>query len=60
MEFLESQHGPSSALDGPMVLLHEVVQVFRLPLLDFHAAVGDHAVYCRRIGTVRISPHRDR
>jgi hypothetical protein len=37
-EILEAHHGPGSAFDSPMILLHDVVQILDLPDLDGHFA----------------------
>ena len=55
VEVFESEHGLSSSLDGAVILLDEVVQVFRLTQFDFHATVGDHTMHGGRIGTAFVN-----
>ena len=51
---LESEHGSHDAFDRPMVLLDEVVEVFRLTHLDVYAAVSTHVEDRRRVGATLV------
>jgi len=48
---LESEHRSHDALDGPVVLLHDVVQVFALTQFDVRARVILDALDSRSVGT---------
>ena len=51
---LESQHGAHDALDGPVVLLDEVVEVLELTHLDVRAGIGLNALDGRRVGAALV------
>jgi hypothetical protein len=51
VEFLEPQHRPGSALDRPVALFDEVVQVLGLAQLDGQATVSDQALHGGRVRT---------
>jgi hypothetical protein len=50
VEGLETEHGSGSLLDGPVILLDEIVEVLRLAKLDRQLAAGGHAVHGRGVG----------
>jgi hypothetical protein len=51
---LETQHWPSKALDGTMVLLDNVIQVFALTQLNVSLMVGVIAIDCCIVGTALV------
>ena len=51
---LESQHGSHDALDGPVVLLDDVVEVLDLTHLDVRAGIGLNALDGRRVGAALV------
>jgi hypothetical protein len=58
VEILKPEHRPGPAFDGPMVLLHDVVQVLDLTNLDGHLALGIHRVKRGQIGAALVDGHR--
>jgi len=51
---LEPEHGPHDSLDGPVILLDEVVEVLRLTHLDVGARVGADALDGCRVGAALV------
>lgn len=47
-------HWPHDALDGPMVLLHNVVEVFSLPQLDVRTRIVLDALCRSRVGVALV------
>src|ERR1700710_357648 len=58
VKVLEPEHRSSATFDGPMVLLHHVVQILDLPNLDGRLALGVHRMKRRQIGTAFVDGHR--
>jgi hypothetical protein len=58
VEILKPEHRPGPAFDGPMVLLHDVVQVLDLTNLDGHLALGIHRVKRGQIGAALVDGYR--
>jgi len=54
VERFEAQHRPHDPLDGPVVLLDEVVDVLRLAQPDVRTGVGAQALGGRRIGAALV------
>lgn len=50
----ESHHWSGDPLDGPMVLLDKIVEIFRLTHFNVHAGLFLNAFNCSRIGTTLI------
>ena len=50
----ETQHGPSNSLDGTMVLLDNVIQVFALAPLNVSLMAGVVAIDCCGVGTALV------
>ena len=51
---LKPNIGRVRPLDGPMILLDDVVQILGLPKLNGRAAVSDQAAHGRRIGAALV------
>ena len=54
---LEPQHGPRSALDRPMVLLDQIVEIFGLADLDGRFTIGIDRFERGEIGTAFVDGH---
>ena len=55
---LESQHGSRSSLDRPMVLLDQIIEVFRLADLDGRFTIGIDRFERGEIGAAFVDGHR--
>lgn len=51
---LESQHGSGTALDCPMVLFHDIVEILGLADPDGRFTIGVHGVQPGQIGTTPV------
>ncbi|MGF6291519.1 hypothetical protein OKW50_006871 [Paraburkholderia youngii] len=51
---LESQHGPGTALDRPMVLFHDIVEILGLADPDGRFTLGVHGALPGQIGTTHV------
>src|SRR5450755_1550848 len=51
---LEPEHGSHDALDGPVILLDDVVEVLALPHLDVGAGVGTNALDGSGVGAALV------
>ena len=55
---LEPEHRPHDPLDGPVILLDDVVEVLRLAQPDVCAGVGTRALGSRLVGTALVDGDR--
>ena len=56
-KILESQHGPCPALDRPMVLLDQIVEIFRLADLDGRFTISIDRFERGEIGAAFVDGH---
>jgi hypothetical protein len=55
---LESQHGPRSSLDRPMVLLDQIIEIFRLTDIDGRFTIRIDRFERGEIGAAFVDGHR--
>ena len=53
-KILESEHGPGTALDRPVVLFHDIVEILGLTDLNGRLTLGVHRVQPGQTGSARV------